>query len=275
MTDRYAVVGNPIGHSKSPAIHTAFAAQTGEDILYTALLLPLDGFEHQARLFFEHGGGCGLNITVPFKEDAYRLADDYTDRAKRAGAVNTLKKRPDGSLLGDNTDGAGLVLDLKRHSVPLANRRILLLGAGGAARGVLQPLLEEMPAELVIANRTQSKAEQLAADFSDLGAIRASTFADLSGPFDLIINGTSASLGGELPPLADTLVAANTVSYDMMYGAQPTVFNAWASALGAAQTIDGLGMLVGQAAESFYVWRGKRPDVANVITMLKQDRRRG
>tara|TARA_R110001592_G_scaffold88878_4_gene261558 strand:+ start:360 stop:1187 length:828 start_codon:yes stop_codon:yes gene_type:complete len=275
MTDRYAVVGNPIGHSKSPAIHTAFAAQTGEDILYTALLLPLDGFEHQARLFFEHGGGCGLNITVPFKEDAYRLADDYTDRAKRAGAVNTLKKRPDGSLLGDNTDGAGLVLDLKRHSVPLANRRILLLGAGGAARGVLQPLLEEMPAELVIANRTQSKAEQLAADFSDLGAIRASTFADLSGPFDLIINGTSASLGGDLPPLADTLVAANTVSYDMMYGAQPTVFNAWASALGAAQTIDGLGMLVGQAAESFYVWRGKRPDVANVITMLKQDRRRG
>ena len=178
-------------------------------------------------------------------------------------------------MLGDNTDGAGLVLDLKRHSVPLANRRILLLGAGGAARGVLQPLLEEMPAELVIANRTQSKAEQLAADFSDLGAIRASTFADLSGPFDLIINGTSASLGGELPPLADTLVAANTVSYDMMYGAQPTVFNAWASALGAAQTIDGLGMLVGQAAESFYVWRGKRPDVANVITMLKQDRRRG
>ncbi|WP_369856241.1 shikimate dehydrogenase [Candidatus Thalassolituus haligoni] len=275
MTDRYAVVGNPIGHSKSPAIHTAFAAQTGEDILYTALLLPLDGFEHQARLFFEHGGGCGLNITVPFKEDAYRLADDYTDRAKRAGAVNTLKKRPDGSLLGDNTDGAGLVLDLKRHSVPLANRRILLLGAGGAARGVLQPLLEEMPAELVIANRTQSKAEQLAADFSDLGAIRASTFADLSGPFDLIINGTSASLGGDLPPLADTLVAANTVTYDMMYGAQPTVFNAWASALGAAQTIDGLGMLVGQAAESFYVWRGKRPDVANVITMLKQDRRRG
>ncbi|MFK4753591.1 shikimate dehydrogenase [Oceanobacter antarcticus] len=275
MTDRYAVVGNPIGHSKSPAIHTAFAAQTGEDILYTALLLPLDGFEHQARLFFEHGGGCGLNITVPFKEDAYRLADDYTDRAKRAGAVNTLKKRPDGSLLGDNTDGAGLVLDLKRHSVPLANRRILLLGAGGAARGVLQPLLEEMPAELVIANRTQSKAEQLAADFSDLGAIRASTFADLSGPFDLIINGTSASLGGDLPPLADTLVAANTVTYDMMYGAQPTVFNAWTSALGAAQTIDGLGMLVGQAAESFYVWRGKRPDVANVITMLKQDRRRG
>jgi shikimate dehydrogenase len=275
MTDRYAVVGNPIGHSKSPAIHTAFAAQTGEDILYTAVLLPLDGFEHQARLFFEHGGGCGLNITVPFKEDAYRLADDYTDRAKRAGAVNTLKKRPDGSLLGDNTDGAGLVLDLKRHSVPLANRRILLLGAGGAARGVLQPLLEEMPAELVIANRTQSKAEQLAADFSDLGAIRASTFADLSGPFDLIINGTSASLGGDLPPLADTLVAANTVTYDMMYGAQPTVFNAWASALGAAQTIDGLGMLVGQAAESFYVWRGKRPDVANVITMLKQDRRRG
>ncbi|MDP2546908.1 MULTISPECIES: shikimate dehydrogenase [unclassified Oceanobacter] len=274
MTDRYAVVGNPIGHSKSPLIHTEFAAQTGEDILYTALLFPRDGFERDARLFFEHGGGCGMNITVPFKEEAYQLADAYTDRARRAGAVNTLKKQPDGSLLGDNTDGAGLVLDLKRHQVPLAGQRILLLGAGGAVKGVLQPLLEEHPAELVIANRTVSKAEQLAADFSDLGNICASGFAGLSGPFDLIINGTSASLGGDLPPLADELVAHHTITYDMMYGDQATVFNAWAGALGAAQTIDGLGMLVGQAAEAFYVWRGKRPDVAPVLSMLRNDRRR-
>ncbi|WP_221794408.1 shikimate dehydrogenase [Oceanobacter mangrovi] len=274
MTDRYAVVGNPIGHSKSPQIHTSFATETGEDILYTALLFPLDGFEREARMFFSHGAGQGMNVTVPFKEQAWQLADSHTERAKRAGAVNTLKKLEDGTLLGDNTDGAGLVADLKRHSVVLQGRRILVLGAGGAVRGVLQPLMEEQPAELVIANRTVSKAEQLAEDFSDLGNISASTFADLQGTFDLIINGTSASLGGELPPLKDELITAETVTYDMMYGNDLTVFNRWAADRGVARTIDGLGMLVGQAAESFYLWRGKRPDVSGVIAMLRNDRRR-
>jgi len=274
MTDRYAVVGNPIGHSKSPQIHTAFAAETGEDIIYTALLYPLDGFKSEARKFFDYGEGCGMNVTVPFKEEAWQLADDHTERAKRAGAVNTLKKLEDGTLLGDNTDGAGLVADLHRYSVSMKDRRILVLGAGGAVRGVLQPLLAEQPAELIIANRTVSKAEALAADFADLGNVKGCGFEQLSGAFDLIINGTSASLGGDLPPLSDALVAPETVTYDMMYGAGPTVFNAWAAERGAARTIDGLGMLVGQAAESFFLWRGKRPTVDNVMTMLRSDRRR-
>ncbi|WP_028292130.1 shikimate dehydrogenase [Oceanobacter kriegii] len=274
MTDRYAVVGNPIGHSKSPQIQMAFAAETGEDILYTALLFPVDGFEREARMFFEHGGGKGMNVTVPFKEEAFRFADSHTERASRAGAVNTLKLLDDGTIVGDNTDGAGLVADLHRYSVSMKNRRILILGAGGAVRGVLQPILSEQPAELVIANRTVSKAQALADDFADLGTLKGCGFDELEGTFDLIINGTSASLGGELPPLKDSLVNADTVTYDMMYGADLTVFNAWAVERGVARTIDGLGMLVGQAAEAFHVWRGKRPDVEPVLAMLRGDRRR-
>lgn len=274
MTDLYAVVGNPIGHSKSPVIHNAFAEQTGEDLFYKALLAPLDAFEDEVRRFLGNGGQ-GLNITVPFKENAYRMADELTPRAQRAQAVNTIKRLPDGRLLADNTDGAGLVRDLTlNNSVKLEGKRILLLGAGGAVRGVLQPLLEQKPAEIVIANRTVSKAQQLAADFADLGSVSACGFSEAPGTFDVIINGTSASLAGELPPLPATVIGPKTVCYDMMYSQKKTVFNAWAEAEGAALTIDGLGMLVEQAAEAFSVWRGVRPETTRVMLSLRGERRR-
>lgn len=266
--DRYGVFGNPIGHSKSPQIHALFAAQTGQALSYEPLLAPLDDFPAFARDFFREG--LGANVTVPFKEQAYRMADELTERARRAGAVNTLKKLEDGRLLGDNTDGAGLVADLLNAGVTLSGRRILLLGAGGAVRGVLEPLLAHRPAALVIANRTASRAEQLVQEFAELGSLSASGFAELAEPVDLIVNGTSASLGGELPPLADSLiVAGRTFCYDMMYSAEPTPFCRWAAALGAA-TRDGLGMLVEQAAEAFELWRGVRPDTAPVLAELRR-----
>ncbi|SDT12688.1 shikimate dehydrogenase [Pseudomonas oryzae] len=267
--DRYAVFGNPIGHSKSPLIHQMFAAQTGEQLSYEALLAPLDGFSAFAREFFREGRGA--NVTVPFKEEAYRLVDELTARAARAGAVNTLKRLEDGRLLGDNTDGAGLVRDLKNAGIELRGRRILLLGAGGAVRGVLEPFLAEQPLELVIANRTVAKAEELARLFADLGPVVASGFDWLDVPFDLIVNGTSASLAGELPPLAPSLIQpGHTVCYDMMYGKDTTAFNRWAQTQGAARTLDGLGMLVEQAAEAFYLWRGVRPDSAPVLAELRR-----
>ena len=272
MTDRYAVVGNPVGHSKSPRIHTAFAAETGEDILYTAMLVPLGEFADEARKFFQ-GGGKGLNVTVPFKEDAYRFADEHTERALRAGAVNTLKRLEDGRILADNTDGAGMVGDLHDHGVVMAGKRILVLGAGGAVRGILQPLLAEQPAEVVLANRTQVRAEELARLFADVAPITVAEFEAVSGEFDLIINGTSASLGGDLPPIPASCIGAHTVCYDMMYGSGLTVFNQWAQDQGAAEVIDGLGMLVGQAAESFFLWRGVRPDAPAVLASLRNDRR--
>ncbi|AGA84642.1 shikimate dehydrogenase [Stutzerimonas stutzeri] len=266
--DRYGVFGNPIGHSKSPQIHALFAAQTGQVLRYEALLAPLDDFVGFARAFFQDG--LGANVTVPFKEQAYRMTDQLTERARRAGAVNTLKKLEDGHLLGDNTDGAGLVSDLLHAGVALRGRRILLLGAGGAVRGALEPLLAQRPAALIIANRTVSKAEQLAQEFAELGPLSASTFTDLAEPVDLIINGTSASLGGELPPLADSLIQpGHTFCYDMMYAAKPTAFCQWAAALGA-DTRDGLGMLVEQAAEAFELWRGVRPDTAPVLAELRR-----
>ncbi len=273
MTDLYAVVGNPIGHSKSPQIHSAFAAQTHQDLLYTAQLVPLDSFELALDKFFKHGG-CGVNVTVPFKENAWRYADEFTPRAQRAQAVNTLKKMSDGSILADNTDGVGLVRDLTvNHGVTLTGKRILLLGAGGAVRGVLQPILEQQPAELIIANRTLSKAQTLAADFADLGNIRAAAFDALNGSFDVIINGTSASLSGDLPPLSPAVLTAETVCYDMMYSTQTTVFNQWALDHGVGKVIDGLGMLVEQAAEAFALWREVRPETATVITVLRGERR--
>ena len=273
MTDLYSVMGNPINHSKSPQIHAQFAEQSQQDMLYTAQLVPLEGFDSAAEKFFRHGG-TGLNITVPFKEDAYRFADQHSDRAKRAGAVNTLKKMADGSVFADNTDGVGLVRDLTvNNGVVLTDKRILLLGAGGAVRGVLQPLLEQKPAELIIANRTVAKAEQLAADLAALGNIRGCGFDDAEGSFDVIINGTSASLSGDLPPLSPSVVSDTTVTYDMMYGSGLTVFNQWAHDLGAAKTIDGLGMLVEQAAEAFTLWRGERPQTAEVIVDLRAERR--
>jgi shikimate dehydrogenase len=203
------------------------------------------------------------------------MADEITPRAQQAQAVNTLKRLGDGRLLADNTDGAGLVRDLTvNHSVNLTGKRILILGAGGAVRGVLQPLLEEKPAEIVIANRTVSKAELLASDFAELGNVSACGFSDVEGSFGIIINGTSASLAGELPPIPESAVSHATVCYDMMYSSKTTVFNAWAEKLGAARTIDGLGMLVEQAAEAFFVWRGVRPQTARVMKDLRSERRR-
>lgn len=270
MMDRYVVFGNPIGHSKSPLIHRLFAEQTGEALDYNTLLAPLEDFTGCAREFFLQGRGA--NVTVPFKEEAYRLANALTERAQRAGAVNTLSKLADGSLLGDNTDGAGLVRDLTVNAgLSLAGKRILLLGAGGAVRGALEPLLAQQPASLVIANRTVEKAERLAELFDDLGPVSASGFDWLSEPVDLIINATSASLSGDVPPIAGSLVEpGKTFCYDMMYAKEPTAFCRWATEHGAAMAMDGLGMLVEQAAEAFYLWRGVRPDSAPVLAELRK-----
>ncbi|OLU20996.1 shikimate dehydrogenase [Pseudomonas sp. PA1(2017)] len=268
--DRYGVFGNPIGHSKSPLIHRLFAEQTGQQLSYEALLAPLEDFEGYARAFFVQG--LGGNVTVPFKEQAFALADSLTERARRAGAVNTLKKLDDGSLLGDNTDGAGLVRDLTVNAgIELRGKRILLLGAGGAVRGILEPFLAQQPQTLVIANRTVEKAEQLARQFADLGPVVASGFDWIDAPVDLIVNGTSASLAGELPPISASLIQpGHTCCYDMMYGAGPTAFNRWAAEQGAARTLDGLGMLVEQAVEAFHLWRGVRPDSAPVLAELRR-----
>ena len=274
MTDLYAVMGNPIGHSKSPQIHTAFAKITDQNMLYSAILVPLDGFDAAVDDFFRRGGK-GLNITVPFKEDAWRYADKFSARAQRAEAVNTLQKLEDGTVLADNTDGVGMVRDIMvNQGVVIEGKRVLILGAGGAVRGILQPVLEQQPASITLANRTVSKAEALANDFADLGDITVSGFADVSGEFDLIINGTSASLAGELPPVPACCISSDTVSYDMMYGAETTVFNQWALDHGAAKAIDGLGMLVEQAAEAFLLWREVRPATEGVMSAIREDRRR-
>ncbi|MDH1264863.1 shikimate dehydrogenase [Pseudomonas sp. GD03944] len=268
--DRYGVFGNPIGHSKSPLIHRMFAEQTGEPLSYEALLAPLDDFRGFAQAFFRDGKGG--NVTVPFKEQAFELADELTARARLAGAVNTLKKGDDGRLLGDNTDGAGLVRDLTVNAgIDLRGKRILLVGAGGAVRGVIEPLLAQQPASLVIANRTVEKAEHLAQVFDSLGPVVASGFDWIDAPVDLIINGTSASLAGELPAIAPSLIEpGHTVCYDMMYGKGLTAFNRWAEEHGAARTLDGLGMLVEQAAEAFFLWRGVRPDSVPVLAELRR-----
>lgn len=268
MVDRYAVVGHPVAHSKSPRIHAAFAAQTGQALSYTAIDIAPGEFESRVRAFFA-AGGRGLNVTLPYKEEAYRLADSLSRAARQAGAVNTLWRGEDGRLHGDNTDGAGLVRDLMANQGwPLRGRRILLLGAGGAVRGVLGPLLAEQPAGLVIANRTADKARQLAQAFG--ARVQGCGYPALAGQvFDVVINGTSASLAGALPPLPDALLAPGAGCYDMMYGAEPTVFLRWAGTHGAAACADGLGMLVEQAAEAFFLWRGLRPDTAPVLVMLR------
>lgn len=268
--DRYVVFGNPIAHSKSPVLQRLFAEQTGQSMQYDALLAPLDDFAGCASAFFQEGRGA--NVTVPFKEDAYRLANSLTPRAQRAGAVNTLSKQADGTLLGDNTDGAGLVRDLTVNAgFSLKGKRILILGAGGAVRGVLEPMLAESPASVTIANRTVDKAEVLAELFSDLGPVAASGFDWLHEPVDLIINATSASLAGEVPPIASSLIEpGQTLCYDMMYGKEPTPFCVWATEQGAGQVMDGLGMLAEQAAEAFYVWRGVRPDTTPVLAEVRR-----
>ena len=267
MTDQYAVVGNPIAHSKSPLIHAEFARQTGQDMAYERLLAPLDGFAETVDNF-RQSGGMGLNVTVPFKEEAFRYARSKTARAEAAGAVNTLKF-DNGEILGDNTDGAGLVRDLTANlKQTLSGKRILLMGAGGAARGTIAPLLAEQPAALVLANRTLEKAQQLVELFG--GKIGAVAYEVLAGErFDIVVNATAASLKGELPPLPNELFNPGALAYDMMYGAE-TPFMAWARAHGAAQIADGLGMLVEQAAESFFLWRGVRPDSGPVIRLLRK-----
>ncbi len=268
--DHYAVVGNPISHSKSPLIHAEFAKQTGEQLIYSAELVEPGQLKNFVESFAEKNGK-GLNITVPFKMDAFKLATELSGRAQRAGAVNTLTLTGH-KISGDTTDGVGLLNDLtKNHLQQIKNKTILLVGAGGAVRGVLEPLLLESPASLVIANRTVSKAQQLAQDFSSFGNISACGFNDLNDKqFDIIINGTSASLSGDLPPLPDNLFLENACAYDMMYAKNPTVFMQWAKQQGAKTVLDGLGMLVEQAAESFYIWRGKRPETQSVILMLRQ-----
>ncbi|MGE5471668.1 MAG: shikimate dehydrogenase [Bacteroidota bacterium] len=270
MTDLYCVLGNPVAHSKSPAIHAGFAAACGQDLRYEARLAPLDGFRETVAAFVA-AGGKGANVTVPFKEEAFRLSTRLSERAARAGAVNTLIF--DGAdIFGDNTDGAGLVRDIAHNlGVPLTGKRLLLLGAGGAARGVIAPLLAERPAALCIANRSADKAQALAAAFADLAAIAAGGFADLAGQaFDVVINATSASLAGAGLPLPAGIFAPGSLAYDMMYGKGETPFLSLARAQGAEQLADGLGMLVEQAAEAFFVWRGVRPDTAPQLAELRR-----
>lgn len=268
--DRYAVFGNPVRHSKSPQIHAAFAAQTGQALTYRAQLVEAGAFAAAARAFFD-AGGRGLNVTVPFKLDAFDFADELSGRARRAGAVNTLALQDDGRVYGDNTDGVGLVRDINDNlGWEIAGRRILLLGAGGAVRGVLEPLLRRHPLQLAIANRTVDKARQLAAAFADLGPVQGYGFEALAGlQFDLVINGTSASLAGELPPLPAQLLSDGCCCYDMMYAAEPTPFMRWAAGQTAWAVADGLGMLVEQAAEAFCIWRGERPLTRPVIEMVR------
>ena len=268
--DTYAVMGNPITHSRSPQIHAAFAKQTNQRIEYTAIQVDLGGFDQAVGNFFAHGGK-GLNVTVPFKQEAWELAEDLSPEAKRAGAVNTLLMNSDGKLLGRNTDGIGLVRDLlQNHGASIVNKRVLLVGAGGAARGVLQPLLDEKPSTLVIVNRTPTRAHNLAEAFSEQGDVTGAGFDDLSDQtFDLIINATAASLQGEVPPLPTGVCADNCWCYDMMYSAEPTPFVLWGEKQGASKSVDGLGMLVEQAAESFYYWRDVRPETKPVIQLIR------
>ena len=269
MTDRYAVVGNPIAHSKSPVIHAAFARQTGQDMRYEAILAPLDGFVATVAEF-RGGGGKGLNVTIPFKLEAFALASQLTERARLARAVNTLKFDGD-AILGDNTDGAGIVRDLQGNlGFPITAKRVLLMGAGGAAQGVLQPLLAQTPALLAIANRTAEKAVALAQQFSAYGNVSGGDYARLAGErFDLVINSTSTSLSGELPPLPHGVFADGSLAYDMVYGKGITRFLEFARSQGAARLSDGLGMLVEQAVESFFVWRGVWPDGKPLIDKLR------
>lgn len=274
MTDRYAVVGNPIAHSKSPFIHAAFAQQTQQDMAYEKQLVEIGQFETAVRDFFAQGG-CGLNITVPFKLDAFAFAEQRSARAEAAGAVNTLKKMPDGKIFGDNTDGAGLLRDITHNlGWTLKNKRVLVLGAGGAVRGIIAPLLAEQPARVVIANRTLAKAEELVQLFNadkhaqEAKRLRASSLQIHARPFDVVINGTSASLGGEMPDLDPAILNPNACCYDMMYGKTLTPFLQWAQQHGA-HVADGLGMLVEQAAESFYLWRGVRPATQSVMVALR------
>jgi shikimate dehydrogenase len=268
MTDRYAVIGHPVAHSRSPEIHAAFALETGQAMVYERLLAPLDGF-HAAVEAFRAGGACGASVTLPFKLEAYRYANELTERARQAGALNTLKF--DGArILGDNTDGVGLCRDIVDNlKVPLSGARILLIGAGGAARGVIGPLLSAGPQRVVITNRTFSKAGEIMKHFSSLGPVEAIPPGDLTAQrFDILINATSASLADSLPPVPVACFQPGVLAYDMMYGKGHAAFMVLAASAGA-RTADGLGMLVEQAAEAFFVWRGMRPATFSVLAQLR------
>jgi shikimate dehydrogenase len=268
MPDRYAVVGHPIAHSKSPQIHMAFAAQTGEDLCYERLLAPLDGFEATIEAF-ARDGGLGCNVTMPFKQQAFAVSRVLAPRAELAGAVNTLS-RCNGHWHGDNTDGAGIVRDLAHNlDVPLGGRTILILGAGGATRGVLGPLLEEDPARICVANRTLARAEEIVCLFAHAGRVMASPPQALEERFDVVINATPWDEDGEARGWPGTIFEHGSIAYDMVYADQPTPFMRWARDHGAARAVDGLGMLIEQAAESFLIWRGIRPDTAPVFELLR------
>ena len=271
VVDRYAVVGNPVAHSKSPLIQEAFARATGQRMRYERLLAPLDGFDQTVRTFVE-ANGRGLNVTIPFKLQAFALARERSTRAQSARACNTLAWRGD-HWFGDNTDGAGVVRDLTRNlGETIAGRKLLVLGAGGAARGIAGALLAERPLRLLIANRTHAKAVDLAAQFERDGPIGAAALASLSGQqFDIVVNATSLGLGTSVPTglWPHRLFAAQALAYDLIYADQTTPFLQWARGEGAARTADGLGMLIEQAAESFCLWRGIRPDTGPVFRMLR------
>ena len=259
--DRYALFGYPVSHSRSPEIHHEFARQTGEELRYEKIEVPGD-FSTAALSFFA-AGGQGANVTLPHKQAALEYADMLTGRARRAGAVNTLMADGDG-VLGDNTDGAGLVRDLRvNNGVTIRNRRVLVIGASGAARGILGPLLAEDPAELAIVNRTATKAVELAQEFG--GACRGTGFEEAGSDYDLVINATSASLHNDLPAVGESVLRNGSVACDLVYLDHPTLFLQWARAAGAGQCIDGWGMLIEQAAESFELWRGVRPDTSRLL----------
>lgn len=270
MTDRYAVIGNPIAHSKSPLIHEAFARQTGQDMRYERLLAPLDGFASSVAAFAA-AGGKGLNVTLPFKLEAFLLARNVSERARVAGAVNTLRRGRDG-WHGDNTDGVGLTRDLADNlGVRIAGRDVVILGAGGATRGIVAPLLEQRPRTLTVANRTVDKAVALAADFVAFGDVRAASAAALEDrAFDLVIHATSADVTGAAAfAWPASIFAPGAFAYDLVYADEATAFLRFARAHGVTAMADGLGMLVEQAAESFFVWRGVRPDTRPVLALLR------
>ena len=269
--DKFAVFGNPIKQSKSPIIHTLFAQQYAQHIEYRAVHVELDDFVQATSRFFK-GGGAGLNITVPFKHEAFALAHRNSERSLRAGAVNVLTLADDGLIDGDNTDGIGLIRDLIANlGWTVQGLRVLLVGAGGAARGVLEPLLRERPRELLVVNRTAARAAELALEFAGIGPLEGGAF-DLIGTrqFDLIINATSAGLSGAVPELPSSMLTERSCCYDMVYGAEPTPFLRWSADHAAGAVSDGLGMLVEQAAEAFYIWRQLRPETRSVIDQLRE-----
>jgi shikimate dehydrogenase len=268
--NNYAVFGNPVKHSKSPKIHSLFARQTGIALNYQAIEVPHEKFSEYVKSFSSQGGK-GLNITVPFKEEAYSTCTTLTQRAKLSGSVNTILFDDHKNIHGDTTDGKGLINDLTiNHRIDICNKSVLILGAGGSVKAILEPLFKQKPDQIVIANRTVSRAEQLAEKFSDQGNIEACSYTRLSShPFDIIINATSLSLAGELPPIPGTVIKNNTCCYDLMYSDTETVFVKWATEQGASKVIDGLGMLVEQAAESFFIWHDVKPDTTSVIKVLR------